>query len=243
MQTKGLLMRVGIDGTFGKYNAPINPETNDFLYMPIPENSHTFKAGMQTSYSDILPSFTEWASRNRCEIEFPEHLLHGNCHLDPDFASLTYGDQGTGRGNQVRKLVKGDFLAFFASFKPTQPCSHKLIYALFGIMVVDKIVKVSDLSEVDLARNAHSRIENPNPDHLVIFAQPQLSGRFEKAIPIGEFRNGAYRVTNEILDAWGGLDVKDGFIQRSVCPPWLMNSVQFIRWLETHGLRLIHDNY
>jgi hypothetical protein len=243
MQAKGLLMRVGIDKTFGAYNAPINPATNDFLYMPIPEDRYAFRAGMQTSYSDISPSFREWASINCFEAEFPEQLQHRNCHLDPDFTSLTYGDQGTGRGNRIRQLVKGDFLAFFASFKPIQPWSHTLIYALFGIMVVDKVVKVSDLPEVDLARNAHSRIENSNPAHLVVFAQPQFSGRFEKAIPIGEFRSGAYRVTNEILHAWGGLDVKDGFIQRSVCPPWFTNSTQFMWWLETHRSTLIHNNY
>ncbi len=32
-KNKGLLMRVGIDQEYGHYNAPINPETNDYLYM------------------------------------------------------------------------------------------------------------------------------------------------------------------------------------------------------------------
>jgi hypothetical protein len=36
-------------------------------------------------------------------------------------------------------------------------------------------------------------------------------------------RGGVYRVRNDLLDAWGGLDIKDGYIQRSaflpVCVP------------------------
>lgn len=243
MQPKGLLMRVGIDKTFGQYNAPINPETNDYLYMPIPEDRHKFKANMTTSYSDIAPRFREWAVDNGFKADFPDHLQQRNCHLDPDFSCLTYGDQGTGRGNRVKQLAKGDFLAFFASFKPIKPCSHTLIYAIFGIMVIEKVVKVSDLSDEDFSRNAHSRISDMNSEHLVVFAQPEKSGRFENAIPIGELRNSAYRVTNETLGAWGGLKVKDGFIQRSVCPPWFSNASQFSKWLQTHRPRLIHNNY
>jgi hypothetical protein len=243
MKPKGLLMRVGIDKTFGQYNAPINPGTNDYLYMPIPEDRHTFKADMQTSYADIAPHFRVWAAENSYAADFPTHLQQRNCHLDPDFSCLTYGDQGTGRGSRVKQLVKGDFLAFFGSFKPIRACSHTLIYALFGMMVVDKVIKVSDLSDSDLSRNAHSRIADMNAEHLVVFAQPEYSGRFEKAIPIGELRRGAYRVTTETLDAWGGLEVKDGFIQRSICPPWFTNASQFMKWFQTHHLRLIHNNY
>lgn len=236
-------MRVGIDQTFGQYNAPFNPDTNDYLYMPIPEDRHAFKVGMQTTYADIAPHFDEWAAKNKCKTEFPVHLQSRKCHLDPDFDSLTYGDQGSGRGNRVRQMVRGDFLAFFASFKPIRPCAHKLIYALFGIMVVDKVVRVGDLSDADLSRNAHSRIVDANPEHLVVMAQPELSGRLEKAMPIGELRNGAYRVTDAILAEWGGLNVKDGFIQRSVCPPWFSNAPQFTSWLQNKQPSLIRNNY
>lgn len=243
MHPKGLLMRVGIDKTFGQYNAPINPETNDYLYMPIPEDRHKFKNGMQTSYEDIAPHFKRWSVANHFDADFPSHLHQRNCHLDPDFSCLTYGDQGTGRGNRVKQLVKGDFLAFFASFRPIRPCNHTLIYALFGIMVVDRVVKVSDLSNTDLSLNAHTRIAEMNAEHLVVFAQPECSGRFEKAIPIGELRSGAYRVTDEILRAWGELGVKNGFIQRSVCPPWFLAPNQFLEWMGAQQLTFIDKNW
>jgi len=51
---KGLLMRVGIDQTYGKYNAPINPITNDYIYMPISQENHDFKLGMQTTSTTPL---------------------------------------------------------------------------------------------------------------------------------------------------------------------------------------------
>lgn len=240
---KGLLMRVGIDQTFGRYNAPINPSTNDYLYMPIPQGNDSFKSGMETTYEDLRPAFSSWCQKNGAELEFPTHLEGLGCHLDPDFDYSTYGDQGTGRGLRVGDLSKGDFLAFFASFKPTRSCGHHLVYALYGIMVVDRAMKVADVAPEDYRKNAHTRVQDMNNDHWVVFAEPSLSGRFRRALPIGEFRNGSYRVTQEILEAWGGLGVKDGFIQRSVCPPLFSNPEQFLRWLDSQSVELIQGNW
>lgn len=239
---KGLLMRVGIDQTFGGYNAPINPNTNDYMYLPIPEGKD-FKSGMRTSYDDLSPYFASWCQNNGAKIEFPPNLNNKGCHLDPDFDFLTYGDQATGRGLRVGDIGKGDFLAFFASFKPITKCDHKLIYALYGIMVVDKVLRVADVPENELHKNAHTRVTHINIEHWVVFANPSLSGRFSRAIPIGEFRNGSYRVKKEILDAWGGIGVKDGFIQRSVCPPWFIKPKQFLKWLEFQQVKLINSNW
>lgn len=239
---KGLLVRVGIDQTFGEYNAPINPITNDYIYMPIPQDGADFLSGMVTTYDDLLPHFESWCQKNDSALEFP---LKNNrsCHLDPDFDFSTYGDQATGRGLRVGDLIAGDFIAFFASFKPITKCDHNLVYALYGIMVVDKVIKVADVPENEFHKNAHTRIKDMNKDHWVVFANPSLSGRFSKAIPIGEFRNGSYRVAKETLDAWGDIEVKDGFIQRSVCPPWFTKPEQFLIWLESKQVKLINSNW
>lgn len=240
---KGLLMRVGIDQTYGEYNAPINPITNDYIYMPIPQGEQDFKSKMKTSYRDLLPHFKSWCFRNDAELEFPHSLNDENCHLDPDFDYSTYGDQSTGRGLRVGKLNKGDFIAFFASFKPITKCDHNLIYALYGIMVVEKVLKVIDIPEHEFHKNAHTRILEIENEHLVVFSNPALSGRFSNVIPIGEYRNGSYRVTKEILDAWGDIGVKDGFIQRSVCPPWFAQPEQFLKWLDSQQVKLINSNW
>jgi len=241
---KGLLMRVGIDQTYVKYNAPINQSTNDYIYMPIPQGKDDFKSGMRTSYDDLLPHFESWRQKNGTDIQFPQHLKnHMSCHLDPDFDFSTYGDQATGRGLRVGDLNEGDFIAFFASFKPITKCDHNLIYALCGIMVVDKVLRVADIHENEFHKNTHTRVKKKNPDHWVVFANPSLSGKFSNAIPIGEFRNGAYRVKKEILDTWGDIDVKDGFIQRSVCPPWFTKPEQFLKWLDSQQVKLINSNW
>lgn len=238
-------MRVGIDATFGQYNAPIHPDTLDYLYLPIPESKHELHPGLETTYEGIRPFFESWTHTNQSHLVFPEHLLGLNCHLDPDFENLSYGDQGIGRGNRVVQLEKGDFIAFFASFRSIQTPSSKppLIYALFGILFVNKVCKVSELSEGEWHVNAHSRRLNSNPDDLVVFASPERSGRFEKAIPIGEYRNGAYRVTHSVLEAWEGLSVSDGFIQRSAVPPWFSNPARFLAWLNDQSPKLLHNNF
>lgn len=240
---KGLLVRVGIDQTYGGYNAPINPITNDFLYMPIPQGNDCFIPGSRTSYDDLLPYFDKWKQKNNAIIEFPIDLNNIDTHLDPDFNYSTYGDQATGRGLRVGDLKRGDFIAFFASFRPTEESNHKLIYALFGLMTVDKVLKVAEVPDEKYYTNAHSRVINRDKDHLVVFADPKSSGRFNKAIPIGEYRNGSYRVKNEILKLWGGIGVKDGFIQRSINPPWFNQPDQFLQWLECQEINLINSNW
>jgi hypothetical protein len=76
----------------------------------------------------------------------------------------------------------------------------------------------------------------------VVRAKPGVSGRFERCIPIGEWRNKSYRVRQDVLDAWGGLSVKDGFIQRSAVPPTFSQPEKFLKWLGKQGVRLVARN-
>jgi len=243
IKKQGLLMRVGIDQTYGQFNAPINPISLDYFYLPIPQDNHKFIAGMKTSYDNDTLHFNAWCQKNETSLRFPAHLTGRDCHLDPDFEHLSYGDQATGRGLRVAELKRGDIIAFFASFKPIHECEHKLIYAIFGVIVVDQVRKVSETKSTDYYKNAHTRIVNMNQDHLIVSGNPEQSGRFAHAIPIGEFRNGSYRVTKSVLDEWGGLEVKDGFIQRSVCPPRFTDINRFYEWLQSKNLKIINSNY
>lgn len=240
---KGLLVRVGIDKSFGGYNAPINPITNDYLYMPIPQGRSNFREGMLTSYDHLTSVFSKWMIQNHADLQFPKHLLGVATHLDPDFEHLTYGDQNTGRGLRVGKLNPGDFLVFFASFNPIAGCEHKLVYALFGLMVVDKVIRADEVSQGKLNTNAHTRIQEINSDHWVVVAEKETSGRFDLAIPIGEYRNRAYRVRKDLLGEWGGLGVNDGYIQRSVCPPWYEDAGKFWRWLDSQSITKKINNW
>ena len=110
------------------------------------------------------------------------------------------------------------------------------------MFVVKEVVPVAAVPPERWHENAHVRKVNRGETDIVVRAMPGQSGRFEKCIPIGEWRNGAYRVRTELLRAWGGLSVKDGFIQRSAVPPSFINPCKFLDWLRNHCVRLIERN-
>jgi hypothetical protein len=59
---------------------------------------------------------------------------------------------------------------------------------------------------------------------------------------IGEFRDGAYRVTRPILEAWGGLSCRDGYLQWSAVLPSFTDAPRFLRWFERQGPELVSAN-
>jgi len=241
---KGILLRVGIDQTYGSWNAPVDPISNEFVYFPIPDECSDFTNGMKTEYELFRGDLETFASDKGISevLHFPAWLENECCHLDPDFSTLSYGDQGVGRGNKIGRLEKGDFIAFFASLKPTAPCQHNLIYALIGIYFVDKLEKAIQVEDVDCYKNAHTRRQVISETDLVVTADASRSGRFTRSIPIGELRRNAYRVTEELLEVWGGLDIKDGFIQRSINPPSFLDPQRFLNWLSEMRPEYIHSN-
>src|SRR5262249_34044485 len=140
-------------------------------------------------------------------------------HLDPDFDFLTYGDDGNRRGAGIFKLSSGDLLAFYAGLRPIAPCGHRLIYAVVGLYVIDEVLRLPDVTPNRWIENAHTRKAHPGRGDVIVRARQGVSGRLGRCIPIGELRDRAYRVTKDVLDAWGGLSVRDGYIQRSAVPP------------------------
>ena len=127
--------------------------------MPIPQDTNDLISEMKTTYDAIKPYFDSWCQKNDAKIKFIDNISLDGCHLDPDFDCSTYGDQVTGRGLRVRDLKTGDCIVFFASFKPISECGQNLIYALYGMMVVDKVLKVSDIPEKEFFKNAHTRVK------------------------------------------------------------------------------------
>lgn len=243
---KGLLLRVAADTTEGggRWNAPIVEESGEFLYVPIPQDIDRFLPGHRpVVYDDMAPVVAAFSKRHGVSVDLPGHLLGRGCHLDPNFDELTYGDQGTGRGNRISKLRRGDFIAFFSGLKPTTP-RRKLVYGLIGIMFVDRVVTLAEATTAERARNAHGTRTSPATD-LIVFADPKRSGRLKTCVPIGEWRGGAYRVRRDLLDVWGGergIGVRDGWIQRSVVPPWFDDPERFLAWFNAQNPRLVAAN-
>lgn len=244
---KGALVRVGIDQAYGKWNAPVNSKTNDYIYVPIPENEKTeFKEGLETQYKQIITNLLSFCLKHQVDLytdlKFP---LNSNekTHLDPDFDFLTYGDNGIRRGSRIAKMEKGDFIVFYGSFQSINKFQNRLIYALMGIFYIEEIIWTKNTSEKSFKENAHTRKKEISHNDIVVRAIPGVSGRFEKIIPIGEWRDNAYRVTRNLLDEWGGLTVKNGFIQRSAVPPLFVNPNRFLSWLFDQEITTIRSNF
>ena len=242
---KGYLVRIGIDSSYGRWNAPVDPDSGKFVYVPIPEN-HRFIDGFQTRYIDFLPNLQEFADEYNLDLyddlSFPRELVDANTHLDPDFRYLTYGDLGLRRGSGLTELDEGDIIAFYGGMKPIKKTRNNLIYALIGLYVVDEVLWTIEIPEERFHENAHTRKAEISPYDVVVKAKPGVSGRLKSGIPIGEWRSRAYRVRRELLREWGGLTVKDGYIQRSIVPPEFLNPERFYSWFIKHRPILLSEN-
>lgn len=247
---RALLVRVGADTSKkgGGWNAPIEFTSHEFVYCPIPEKEgRQFRDGMALNYRDVQRAIDRLRSKTprnaQADMMFPSHLASRWMHLDPDFEYLTYGDNGENpRGERLRRLTKGDLLVFYGGLKPAHRCDQKLIYALIGLFTVSEVVRAADIVSGQFQENAHTRRLGSRTSDVIVRGQPGKSGRFERCIPIGEWRNRAYRVTPSIEEAWGGLEVKDGYIQRSGVPPFFCNAARFQRWLFDQGVNFMQRN-
>jgi hypothetical protein len=183
-------------------------------------------------------------------VSLPSWLAGQNMHLDPDFSHLSYGDHKQ-RGIQITsKLNRGDLLVFYSGFADTHPNDH-LVYAIIGLYVIDRFEHAGDVPPDRYDQNAHTRLKlAPDADDIVVRAQPRVSGRLKRCIPIGSFRTPAgqpdkrpsYRVDLSILEAWGGLSVTDGFLQRSARLPEFLNAERFYEWFQSQKPELVANN-
>ena len=164
-------------------------------------------------------------------------------HLDPDFDYLTYGDEGQ-RAKQIQtKLGQGDLLVFYAGMRDVRSPSSKLVYGIIGLYVVEDIVSALSVPPMHLHQNAHTRkVLAAGADDIVVRARPGVSGRLERYILIGHYHQRAYRVCPGLLDAWGGLNVKDGWLQRSARLPEFVNANTFYNWFLAQNVTLARRN-
>jgi len=68
------------------------------------------------------------------------------------------------------------------------------------------------------------------------------SGRLQRCLPIGEYRDRAYRVRRDLLEQWGGLSVKDGYLQRSARLPRFLDAERITGWFASQRPILMQAN-
>jgi hypothetical protein len=237
------LVRVGVDQAYGGWNAPVDPDSGHFIFVPIPDGPlKLYAADQLRNYKEIEAPLGDFGlAHGVSDLRLPDALLRRSMHLDPDFEHLTYGDNGTRRGLGIATLTSGDMLVFYAGLSSITP-PNRLIYALIGSFVIDEVVKAVDALPERRHENAHTRWDTVSENDIVVRGKPGSSGRFDRCIPIGEWRDNAYRVRREVEDAWGGLTVKNGYIQRSVVPPQFKDAARFASWLQKQDVTLLQRN-
>lgn len=241
---RALLVRIGVDQAYGGWNAPVDTETGEFVYAPIPEApTGAPHPGLGRRWDEVMPALTAFADARGVSPTPPASLRDAWAHLDPDFAHLTYGDNGARRGARLHALAADDLVVFYAGLRPVSPRRAPLCYALIGLYVVDEVVPVPAVPAARRGENAHTRRAVPSPTDLVVRARPGCSGRLARCLPIGEFRDRAYRVRRDLLEAWGGLSARDGYLQRSAVPPWLLDPARFADWFAAQGGELLATNH
>jgi len=174
-------------------------------------------------------------------MSLPPELQGQPVHLDPDFRYLTYGDQGQ-RAARIRSIVSesdNSFLSFYVSLRDVQTAA--LVYAIIGFYWIAELVEASAVEKSRWGENAHTR-RRANDGDVIVRAVAGKSGRLAKFIPIGDYRDRAYRIDKSILEAWGGLDVQDGYIQRSVFLPEFANANRFLKWFFRQKPQLLNQN-
>jgi hypothetical protein len=235
----GLLIRVAIDSTSGGWNAPCDGE-GGFCYVPM-GNSRDLTEHYDRAYRpyqrSVLAFLPDTAHRR---AHWPSRLPRLG-HFDPDFQHLTYGDCGQ-RAARIRShLSDGGFIVFYAGLRSVH--GGNLCYSIIGYYTVDRIESGPSVPRADWHRNAHTRGGGCTDEGtVVVFARPGESGRLRCHIPIGSYRSRAYRVHREILSEWGGLDVRDGYIQRSVFLPAFSDGTSFLRWFRRQRPIFIRAN-
>ena len=217
----------------GRWNAPVRSASGEFAYVTITETK-ALRPGLSRIYDEFIPAV------KRLGLNLPDWLLGQTTHLDPDFGHLTYGDQGR-RGRSISRLQSGDLLAFFAGLRPVENSEKALVYALIGAYIIEEIVTAQSVPPNRWHENAHTRRE-PSPNNIVVRARAGVSGRLKRCIPIGEYRNRAYRVRRDLLSEWGGLDVKDGYLQRSARLPEFGEAERFYHWFLAQRPELVSEN-
>jgi len=233
---RALLVRVGADCTDagGRWNGPVDRASGAFAYVPIPE-AEVLRPGLETPYSRWAPAV------ERLGASLPERLRDRAAHADPDFGHLTYGDRRE-RGRQIReKLGGGDLLVFYAGLRDVG--DQRLAYALIGLLTVSAVVFARDVPPERWSENAHTRRRTIGETDVVVLGREGVSGRFDRALEFAGYRQGAYRVFPELLARWGGLGVRNGYVQRSARLPELHDPAQFLEWLRGQRVGLVaRDN-
>ena len=132
-------------------------------------------------------------------------------------------------------------LAFYSALRDIGR-ERALLYALIGLLVVEEIVDAASVPAERYDENAHTRRDPLDPTDVIVRGRPGESGRLERCLPFCEYRDGSYRVRSPLLEQWGGISSRNGFVVRA---PWLISvgdPQRFLEWFHSHDPSLVNRN-
>jgi hypothetical protein len=231
------LLRVGIDSGSGGMDSPLFADEG-FEYVPIPDSTgldeRTYGNYMSRTggpLSSFFPPARQAAMRSK------------SMHLDPEFASFTYGDP-TSPKRGLRRLAAGDLLVFYAGLRG-YGCDLPPALYLIGYFEVAFAGFARDLTEEQIracSDNFHVRHESvfrDQQDRLVLVKGGPGSRLLAKAVKIsvlGQDRAGKPLkvLSAEMQQIFGSFDGKLSF-QRSptrwVLSEHVSTAAHFVRGL------------
>ncbi len=147
----------------------------------------------------------------------------------------------------------GSFIVFWAGMRSTD--TQKRMCSIIGFFWVAYVVNGSEVGPLDAHRNAHSRyVLSDTSEDVIVFASPDGSGRLRKHIPIGEailapgWTRAQQCIFPDTLEPWGqirnedGSYIKNGYIQRSMNPPFFADGGRFLDWLSRKKPKFVNAN-
>ena len=180
-------------------------EDGSFEFIPIPEGGQPAIAPPgAVRYSD-LRSHND-PSRDLLRY-VPQRLRSAACHNDPEFETLTYGDNGdNGRSSALRSLQAGDALLFLARLERWAGGERtgEFGFHLIGGLSVDYAEFVTPQSggRDRFAKNAHAVRGDAR---FLGVAGSSRSRRFRRAVPMDrEICDAAFRAADGAPWRWGG---------------------------------------
>lgn len=159
-----------------------------FEFLPIPEDDRNLDRSPDAVCFRDLRSYYD--SNRDLLSHVPQDLWDMACHNDPEFETLTYGDNGTNpRSSNLTGMETGDVLLFLARLE-RRTDGKRSFYLIGGINVASVVPSVlrplSGPADDRFARNAHvirARCTG-EWDGFWLFGGSSQSRRFERAVPI-----------------------------------------------------------
>lgn len=177
------LANVGANSSHGQLVSPLF-EDGTFELLPIPEIIRTREARERAiRYRDLRSHYNP----EQDLLQYiPQKMWDNACHNDPEFKTLTYGDNGTnGRSSALTQLGEGDVLLFIARLERRTDSSrtgHSGFYLIGGLLVASAgFVTPAHPGWKRFSNNAHAI--RGDTEFLGV-AGSKRSRRFQHGVPV-----------------------------------------------------------